>query len=64
MNLVYTLAEDPLSLKETISSLDAELWQEAINDEMDSLDSNETWDLVDLPHSCKLIGCIWILEKN
>jgi hypothetical protein len=31
---------------------------------MDSLDSNETWHLVDLPHSCKLIGCIWILEKN
>jgi hypothetical protein len=42
MNLVYTLVEDPLSLKETTSSLDAELWQEAINDEMDSLDSNET----------------------
>ncbi len=28
--------------KETISSLDVELWQEAINDEMDFLDSNET----------------------
>ena len=42
MNLVYTLEEDPLSLKETIYSLDTELWQEAIYDEMDSLDSNET----------------------
>ena len=42
MNLVYTLEEDPLSLKETIYSLDTELWQEAINDEMDFLDSNET----------------------
>jgi len=38
MNLiVYTLEEDPLSLKEATSLLDAELWQEAINDEMDSL---------------------------
>ena len=37
MNLVYTLEEDPLSLKEVISLLDAELWQEAINDEMDFL---------------------------
>jgi len=36
------LEEDPLSLKEAISSLDVELWQEAINDEMVSLDSNET----------------------
>jgi len=33
MNLVYTLEENPLSLKEAISSSDAELWQEAINDE-------------------------------
>ncbi len=62
--MVYTLEEDPLSLKEAISSLDAELWQEAINDEMDSLDYNETWHLVDLPHGCKLIGCIWILGKE
>jgi len=41
-----------------------ELWQEAINNEMDSLDSNETWHLVDLPHDGKLIGCIWILGKE
>jgi hypothetical protein len=42
MNLIYTLDEDPLSLKEVISSLDSELWQEAINDEMDILESNKT----------------------
>jgi len=60
----YTLKEDPLSLKEAISSLDAELWQEAINDEMDSLESNETWHLVDLPPSYKTISCIRILEKE
>ena len=26
--MVYTLEEDPLSVKEVISSLDVELWQE------------------------------------
>jgi hypothetical protein len=40
--MVSTLQEDPLSLEKVISSLDAELWQEAINDEMDSLESNKT----------------------
>jgi len=40
--MVYTLEEDPLSLKEAISSLDVELWQEAMNDEMDFLQSNKT----------------------
>jgi len=42
MNLVYTLKEYPLSLKEVISSLDVDFWQEAINDEMDFLESNKT----------------------
>lgn len=64
MNSVYTLEEYPLSLKEVISLLDAELWQEAINDEMDFLESNKTRHLVDLSHSCKLIGCFWILGKR
>jgi len=41
MNLVYTLEEDSLSLKEVISSMDAKLWQEAINDEIDFLESNK-----------------------
>ena len=42
MNLVYTLKEDPLSLKEAISSMNAELWEKAVNDEMDFLESNKT----------------------
>jgi len=42
MNLVYILEEDPLSLKKAISLMDAELWQEAINEEMDFLESNKT----------------------
>jgi len=33
--MVYTLNEDLLSIKEVISSLDVELWQKAINNEMD-----------------------------
>jgi len=62
--LVYTLEEDPTSLQEALSSLDADLWQEAINDKMDSLESNKTWNLVDLPPGCKPIGCKWILKKK
>lgn len=37
--VAYTLDEVPLSLKEDFSSLDVELWQEGINDKMDSLES-------------------------
>jgi len=44
--------------------LDADLWQEAIKDEMESLQSNKTWHLVELPPGYKPIGCKWVLKKN
>ena len=55
----YTVEEDPNTLQEVLSSIDANLWQEAIKDEMESLESNRTWHFVDLPPSCK-----WILKKK
>ncbi|KAA0056652.1 putative Polyprotein [Cucumis melo var. makuwa] len=61
---MYNMEEDSKDLIEALSSIDANLWQEAINDEMDSLESNRTWHLVDLPISCKAIGCKWVLRKK
>ncbi|KAA0043297.1 putative Polyprotein [Cucumis melo var. makuwa] len=56
--------EDPKDLTKALSSGDANLWQEAIDDEMDSLESNRTCHLVDLPLGCKAIGCKWGLRKK
>jgi len=55
--VAYTLKEGPSTPKETLSFLDADLWQEAINDEMNFLQSNGTWHFVELPPGCKPIGC-------
>ena len=60
----YTIEEDPNTLKEALSSVDANLWQEAIEEEMESLESYRTWHLVDVPPGCKTIGCKWILKKK
>ena len=35
-----------------------------VNDEMESLISNRTWKLVNLPPGCKTIGCKWVLRKK
>jgi len=51
-------------LKEALLSPDGVFWKEAVNDEMDSLISNKIWKLVDLPASCKTIGCKWVLRKK
>ncbi|KAK4400046.1 Retrovirus-related Pol polyprotein from transposon TNT 1-94 [Sesamum angolense] len=39
-------------------------WKEAVKSEMDSIVSNGTWVLVDLPPGCTTIGCKWIFKKK
>lgn len=55
----YIIEEDIENLQEALSSLDAYLWQEAINGEIDSLESNKTWHLVVFPFGCK-----WVLKNK
>lgn len=47
-----------------MSSRDASFWKEAINNEIDSIISNNTWILVDLPQGSKSIGCKWNFRKK
>ena len=35
-------------------------WKAAMNEEMKSLQKNETWELVDRPPGKKLVGCRWV----
>ncbi|PNX83829.1 beta-galactosidase [Trifolium pratense] len=35
-------------------------WKAAMNEEMNSLQKNETWDLVDCPKGKKPVGCRWV----
>jgi len=53
-----------LGLQAPMELTSADLWQEAINDEMDSLKSNKSWHLVYLPPGWKPIGSKWILKKK
>nr|GEV66948.1 hypothetical protein [Tanacetum cinerariifolium] len=38
--------------------------KDAINDEMDSIMSNNTWVFADLPLGCKPLGCKWIFKRK
>ncbi|XP_022024151.1 uncharacterized protein LOC110924456 [Helianthus annuus] len=50
------LDDDPKTFSEAMSSRDAPLWKEEVNDEMDSIMGNGTWELPDLPKGKKSIG--------
>ena len=63
---VYTAAEleEPQTVNEALSSSEKEKWDIAMQKEMDSIHSNDVWDLVELPKSRKPVGCKWVFKKK
>ena len=61
---VLQVEDDPKTFTEAMASRDSIFWKEAINDEMDSIMSNYTWELVDLPKGSKAIGCKWVFRRK
>ncbi|KAL0300940.1 UNVERIFIED_CONTAM: Retrovirus-related Pol polyprotein from transposon TNT 1-94 [Sesamum radiatum] len=62
--VTYNIEDDPVTFKNAMASLEAKQWKEAVKSEMDSIVSNGTWVLVDLPPGCTTIGCKWIFKKK
>ena len=40
------------------------LWAQAMKEEMDSLNKNFTWVLMDKPKEQKIVGCKWIFKQK
>ncbi|KAJ0869659.1 putative RNA-directed DNA polymerase [Helianthus annuus] len=64
---VFSVAEhdsihEPITYHEAITSVEKDKWQRAMNEEMESLYKNETWQLVDKPKDQKLVSCKWIYK--
>jgi hypothetical protein len=51
---------DPLSLCEAMRSTDASKWEQAMQEEYESLIANGTWELVELPQDRTSVGCKWV----
>ena len=60
----YLIEDDPKTFSEAMRSIDANFWRDAIKNELDSIVSNQTWELTDLPKGCKPISCKWIFKKK
>lgn len=57
-------SRDPKTYKEAINSENAEEWQEAIREELQSIEQNETWELADLPKHRKAIGSKYVFKTK
>ncbi|GAA0149688.1 transmembrane signal receptor [Lithospermum erythrorhizon] len=60
----YIIEEDLKTYNEALKSIDANFWMEAIKNELDSIVSNQTWELIDLPKGSKPISSKWIFKKK
>ena len=46
------------------SAVKEEKWRKAMNDEIDAIERNDTWELCDLPRGQKTIGVKWVFKTK
>jgi hypothetical protein len=54
--------EEPQSISEALNGANASKWKQALEEEYNSLISNETWELVPPPEGCNVIGSKWVMK--
>ena len=55
---------DPVTYHKPITSSDSAQWSVAMNEEIESLHKNQTWELVKPPKGQNIIGCKWVFKKR
>ena len=53
---------EPKSIKQAMQSKDQEQWMNAAKDEIQSLEENHTYDIVDRPENVRVIDCGWVFK--
>jgi hypothetical protein len=61
---IYLMDDTPKTIVEAFASSDVDDCKEAVRNEMDSILSNEIWELVDRPYGCKSVGYKWVLKRS
>ncbi|KAG8496232.1 hypothetical protein CXB51_009224 [Gossypium anomalum] len=56
--------QEPPNYSDAVGCEDSEKWMFTMQEEMESLHKNRTWDLVKLPKDKKVVCCKWVFKKN
>jgi hypothetical protein len=56
--------DDPRTVREAVDLEDGKLWKKAMDEEMESLDKSEAWDLVELTTRINPIGRKWVFKNK
>ena len=55
---------EPTSYSDAVSCDNSAKWLIAMNEEIESLHRNRTWDLVKPPSGKKIVGCKWVFKRK
>ena len=55
---------DPTIYEEAMADSDFSHWVKAMKTEMEFIDSNQVWELVEPPANIKPIGCKWVYKRK
>ena len=58
---LYCHVEDPIHFEEAIND---KKWIDAMDEEMNAIEKNKTWELVDLPKGKEVIGVKWVYKTK
>jgi hypothetical protein len=58
---VFSTNNDPITYEEAVKH---EEWRNAMDQEIESIEKNETWDLTSLPSGAKKIGVKWVYKTK
>ena len=58
------IAKASEGLKEAMRSSHSFKWQEAMEDEMKSMNANDVWDLEEISNGAKIVGCKWVYKAK
>ena len=64
VNSLTANIDEPESVKEALNGQMSKNWEEAMNNEYESLLTNGTWDLVPLPKGANVLGSRWVFKVN
>ena len=53
---------DPITYGDAMTCDQSSKWNEAMIDELISMEKNDVWELVKLENRCKLVGCKWVFK--
>lgn len=56
--------QEPKTYKEALKSKESHSWMEAMKEELDSINANQTWELTELPLGRKAIGSKWVYKHK